>query len=121
MVWGELHPDVRQHLRANLRPGGKTHNMTSAVRAKTQRNAEIPKTQRGTCLALCAHHCAAVIFLIAFHVVGDLEMGFDCVNSGCQLHSSVCSDVYILIKLLFNHHFFFASNKVLNLVSFLDY
>lgn len=40
MVGGELRLDGRRHLRANLKPGGKTHNMTSAVRAKTQRNKD---------------------------------------------------------------------------------
>lgn len=40
MVGGEQSLAGRQHLSANLKPGGKTHNMTSTVRAKTQRNKE---------------------------------------------------------------------------------
>lgn len=58
MVGGELSVDSRQHLRANLKPEGKTHNMTSAVKAKTQRNKDFCCNYHDT----KGNHCGGVIF-----------------------------------------------------------
>lgn len=80
MVGGGLSLGGRQHLRANLNLGVRptTWPLQSAQKHKeTKTFAKITTTQRGTCRAICVHHCAVVIFKI---------LGFYCIKSCCQLH-----------------------------------
>lgn len=72
----ELRLDGRQHLRENIEPGGKTHNVTSTVRAKTQRNKDVRSnyydTKGNWSGPLCARLC-----WINFHSFVSYTVGSD--------------------------------------------
>lgn len=72
----------------------------------------ITTTQRGTRLVLCARRLRWIHFDNFVSCSQWLIMGFDCVNSCCQLHLSWHTNFYILINALFNYAH--RSNKFLN-------
>ncbi len=96
MIVGELSPDGRQHLRANLKPGGTTRNVTSVPRAQTQRNKEFCKyyRQRETFLNLGARYCGGRILKNFVSCSQQFKMSFDCASSCRQLRFSLHTDCF---------------------------